>query len=39
VVHLDRGADFDDRMAAGLALHRVAALQQADDEQLWSPLA
>ncbi len=31
-VHLDRGANFDNRMAAGLALHRTAAVQQADDE-------
>lgn len=33
-VRLDRRADLDDRMAVGLALHRVAAVLEADDEQL-----
>jgi hypothetical protein len=29
-VQLDRGADFDDRMAVGLALHRTARVLEAD---------
>ena len=30
-VQLDRGADCDDRMAVGLALHRAARVLEADD--------
>jgi hypothetical protein len=30
VVQLDRGADFDDRMAVGLAMHRAARALQDD---------
>jgi len=33
-VQLDRGADFEDKMAVGLALHGAAAVLEADSEQL-----
>jgi hypothetical protein len=33
-VQLNRHSDLDDRMAVGLALHRAAAVLEADDEQL-----
>lgn len=33
-MQLDRRSDFDDRMAVRLALHRAAAVLEADDERL-----